>query len=616
MKDEKAEKESFFEKYGELLRVVAAGVLVAALTIVDKTMDINGYVILAGYIALYLFIGIDVVISTVKRMAKNPFNEGFLMVLATVCAFLIGEYFEAVLVMLLNAVGELIEDYAEDKSESAIVDLTDIMPETATVVTNGKEQKKAIAEIAEGELLLIRTGDKIVCDGVIVSGAATVNNSMLTGESVPISLLTGQKVYSGGIVINGAITVKVEKRADQSSAARIIKSIKESENKSKNEKFLDKFAKVYTPIVISLAVLTAVVPTIFGGEFITWFKRALNLLVISCPCAVIISVPLTYFSGIGNAFSKGVIVKGSAALEKAAEVSVFAFDKTGTLTSGNFEVIGVYPEDRRAEILKAAAKIEKNSTHPIALAIVKAGDVEGVLSGESVTSDELPGKGIVSTSGAKIAVGNLALMMELGISVEGDNDGGTVVYVAKGGEYLGRIVVGDKVKDGAKRTIEYLKAAGAKVVMLTGDNEVSAEKVAHCLAIDEWRAGLLPEGKSDLIKQYGAIGKVAFVGDGINDAPAIAAAHLGVAMGGGADIAATCAEVVLTDDNAQKVPRLIKIAKKTKTIAMENVIGAIAIKAIALALSVAGVLPMWGAILADVGSMMVACANAARALRG
>ncbi len=601
-------KEFVIEKF-DLIKVIITAVMTAAATVIFHFVEAENYVKLIVYVAIYLFIGYETIFGMIKEFIKTPFNEDFLMVVATVGAFVLGEYFEAVAVMLLFAVGELFEDYAEERSERAITALAELMPEEATILVDGKEKKIKSDDVAVGDKLLVKTGDRIVCDGVVIDGAATVDNSMLTGESKPISALNGNLVNSGAVIGSGYLVVEVKAVSAKSSANKILELVKEeSEKKAGKEKFITKFAKIYTPIVIATAVLVAALPPIFGASFAEWVKKALNLLVISCPCALVISVPLAYFSGVGNAFSKGIIVKGGAALEKAAQIDAILFDKTGTLTSGRFEVKAVYPEENKNEILKTAATLEKYSNHPIAVAVLSAAEGE---TDEVPDIEEIAGMGL-SSKKARLLVGNAKLMERAGLNIESDDTCDTVVYVAKNGALLGKIYIGDSVKEGANEVIDGLIRSGKKVAMLTGDRISTAEKVAAELGISDYRAELMPEDKKNAVEEYSKTKRVAFVGDGINDAPSLAASHLAIAMGSGTDVAALCSDVIITDDNVKKIPHLLKIAKKTARIVKENIYGSIAVKVCVLVLSVVISVPMWAAILADVGVMAIACLNSMR----
>ena len=605
------------EKF-DLVKVIVTAVLTGVATLIFRLLDVNGIVQLVVYLALYAFIGYETIIEMFKDFKESPFNENFLMVVATVGAFVIGEYLEAVVVMLLFAVGELFEEYAEEKSESAILSLAELMPDTATVKRGGDEVTVKVDDVKVGDVLVVKTGDRIVCDGVVTGGQANVDNSMLTGESLPISALTGTFVYSGGVVKSGYLTIEVNKTSDQSSANKILTLVKEeTDKKAEKEKFIARFAKIYTPIVLILAVLVAVVPPFFTGEvygeqFAVWVKRALNLLVISCPCALVISVPLAYFAGIGSAFRKGIIVKGGATLERAATINKVVFDKTGTLTSGDFSVKSIDPADKADYIMKIACSLESYSNHPIASAITGVCADSGL---GDLTVDEIAGCGIVGTGASTYAVGNYKLMQKMGIACEQAVSADTVIYVAENGRLIGHVYIGDTVKKDAYGAIEALNKMHTSVAMLTGDTEKTAAYVAGELNIAEYKAGLMPDDKQKIIENYVKNNKVAFVGDGINDAPSLATSDLAVAMGSGTDVATVCSDVIITDNNVGKIPELIRLAKRTSRIVKENIFGSIAVKIAALVLSVAGLAPMWVAILADVGVMALACLNSMRLLK-
>lgn len=600
----------FIKEKSELIKVVIAAIATAAATIIFKVNDTDNVVRLITYILIYVFIGFDAIVGTFKGFRKSFFNENFLMVLATVVAFVLGEYLEAVAVMLLFAVGELFEDFAEERSEKAIVALTELMPEKATLLTSEGEVSVNVSDVKVGDRLIVKTGDRIVCDGVVVDGAGLVDNSMLTGESLPISALNGSFVNSGAVVSNGSFVVESTATAEFSSASKILKLVKEeTEKKSAKEKFITRFAAIYTPIVIVLAVLVAFLPPIFGLDLKTWVQRALNLLVISCPCALVISVPLAYFAAVGNAFSNGMIVKGGVALEKANGIKTVVFDKTGTLTNGKFEVIAVYPQENAEKVLKTAAMLERYSNHPIAAAIVSEydGDI-----GAEISVNEIAGMGIVSETDEKLAAGNYKLMQKSGVDCKMIKTSDTVVYVSKGDTFLGYVVIGDSIKSGVNEAIAGLLDSGINVSMLTGDNLSTAERVAKEVGITDYRAELMPDEKRVIVSEYKNGGKVAFVGDGINDAPSLAASDLAIAMGSGTDVASLCSDVILTNNNVAAIPKLIKLSKKTARIVKENIFCSIAVKAAVLVLSVVLSVPMWLAIFADVGVMALACLNSVR----
>ena len=607
-----------FEEKFDLIKVIVTAVLLTAATVLFHFVGVVWYVRLIVYITLYLFIGYETVIEMVKGFKKSPFNENFLMVVATVGAFIMGEYFEAVVVMLLFAVGELFEDYAHEKSENAILSLAELMPDTAAIRVGGEDKKVKVDDVNVGDKLVVKTGDRIVCDGVVLEGSASVDNSMLTGESVPITALNGTYVYSGGVVKSGFLVIEVTKEAAESSASKILNLVKEeTEKKAGSEKFIRRFAKIYTPVVLILALLVATVPPLltglpYGEQLPEWIKRALNLLVISCPCALVISVPLAYFAGVGNAFKKGIIVKGGVALEKAATIDKVVFDKTGTLTSGDFAVKSVNAETDEKYLLKVAASLERFSNHPIAAAILKKYDNEVI---EGLSIEEIAGHGIIGRADNTYAAGNFKLMRLLNVACDPVDTADTVVYVAKDNKLIGRIFIGDSVKEGVNDAIAGLNAMKIDVAMLTGDTEKTAQKVANDLAITDYKAGLLPDQKQKIVAEYAKTSSVAFVGDGINDAPSLATSKLAVAMGSGTDVATLCSDVIITDNNVKKIPTLIKLAKKTARIVKENIFGSIFVKVAALILSVVGLAPMWLAILADVGIMALACLNSMRLLK-
>ena len=553
------------------------------------------------------------------------FDENFLMSIATLGAFAIGEFPEAVAVMLFYQVGELFQDYAVDKSRKSIASLMDIRPDYANIIRDGKEEKVDPSEVRIGDTIIIKPGEKVPLDGVAIDGKTTLDTKALTGESVPRGVEVGDQVLSGCINLNGVIKVKVTKEYGESTVSKILDLVENaSSKKAKSENFITKFAAYYTPIVVIIAIILAIVPPLIieGANFQDWLYRALSFLVVSCPCALVISIPLSFFGGIGGASKMGVLVKGSNYLEALSNAEIMVFDKTGTLTEGVFEVqnvesIGISKE----ELLKIAAYAEYYSNHLISKSIKKAYNKE-IDEKEIIDSKEISGKGIEAKIGNQdVLAGNEKLMNEKGIEYTKCTHVGSVVYVAIDGKYVGHIVIADKIKEDAKRTIEELRKNNIKeTVMLTGDRKNIGEAVAKELGIDKVYAELLPDGKvekvEELLKTKLPKGKLAFVGDGINDAPVLAMADIGIAMGGlGADSAIEAADIVIMTDQPSKIISAIKLSKKTMRIVRENIIFAIAVKVLVLILTAVGLSSMWQAVFADVGVSVIAILNALRALR-
>ena len=577
------------------------------------------------FIVSYLIVGFEILRKAVKNIFKGKvFDENFLMAVATLGAFAIGEFPEAVAVMLFYQVGELFQDYAVDKSRKSIAGLMDIRPDYANVVRDGKEEKVSPGEVKIGETILVKPGEKIPLDGLVIEGKTTLDTKALTGESVPREVAEGEQVLSGCINLNGVIKIEVTKEFGESTVSKILDLVENaSSKKAKSENFITKFAAYYTPIVVIIAVILAIVPPLMieGANFQDWLYRALSFLVVSCPCALVISIPLSFFGGIGGASKMGVLVKGSNYLEALSNAEIMVFDKTGTLTEGVFEVqnvesIGISKE----ELLKVAAYAEYYSNHPISKSIKKAYNKE-IDEKKIIDSQELSGMGIAAKIGKQnVLAGNEKLMNEKGIEYTKCTHVGSVVYVAIDGKYVGHIVIADKIKEDAKRTIEELRKNNIKqMVMLTGDRKNIGEAVAKEIGIDKVYAELLPDGKvkkvEELLKTRSPKGKLAFVGDGINDAPVLAMADIGIAMGGlGADSAIEAADIVIMTDQPSKIISAMKLSKKTMRIVKENIIFAIAVKVLVLILTAFGLSSMWQAVFADVGVSIIAILNALRAL--
>ena len=607
--------------------MVAAAVLLAAAVWTEKHTDWQTWQYLMLYLVPYLLVGWDTLKEAAEALVHGEaMDENFLMSIATLGALAIGflpeaqtQFPEAVFVMLFFQVGELFEGIAEGRSRRSVAHLMDIRPDTAQVERDCVLLTVAPESVDVGETVLVRPGEKVPMDGVVLEGRSSLDTVALTGESVPRSVEEGDEVLSGCVNLSGVLRIRTTKAFGESTASRILELVEHAaENKSRSEHFITRFARVYTPVVVGLAVLLAVVPPLFGGAWATWIYRALMFLVVSCPCALVISVPLTFFGGIGGASRQGILVKGAAFLDTLSRVRTVVFDKTGTLTEGVFTVTAVHPEqlDER-ELLHLAAHVERHSTHPIAAALLQAyPDEQDNCSVSGIR--EFAGKGLTAeVNGRTVAVGNDKLMEEVGAAWRPCSHAGTLVHVAVDGEYAGHIVISDRIKDDAAQAIRDLHAAGVrKTVMLTGDRSDIADAVAAQLGLDEWHAGLLPAGKVDCVERLLPEGTLAFAGDGINDAPVLARADLGIAMGAlGSDAAIEAADVVLMDDKPSKVALAIRIARRTLRIARENMWFAIGIKVAVLALAACGLATLWMAVFADVGVTVLAVLNAMRALR-
>ena len=602
-----------------LLRVIVSAFLLITALVLTK---IGVHEIISSSLCLCAFItvGYDVIIKAAWGIRnRNLIDENLLMTIASVGAVCLAEFFEAVAIMLFYQVGELFQSYAVNKSRKSIEKISNIRPDTARVIRDEKELTVSPEEVEIGEIIRVFAGEKIALDGEIIEGETFVNNSFLTGESVPVGAGVGDSVYAGSINMEGTITVKVTAPFSKSSVAKILELTETSyENKSKSERFITKFARYYTPLVVIAALLIAIIPQFFindgRGE---WVRRALTFLVISCPCALLISVPLSFFGGVGTASANGILIKGSGILEKLSKCDTVVFDKTGTLTKGEFAVTEIKAEKINERVLLAVcAAAESQSNHPIAKCIVKASN-EDYKRFKVEMVREIVGKGVIAkVEKWQIAAGNIKLMEELGVTVP-DTDK-TVIYVTIDGKYAGFITVGDTVKGEANEAIESLKELdNEKIIMLTGDREENAKSVAESLLIDEYFSNLLPENKVSILENVieKAEGSVAFVGDGINDAPVIARADVGFSMGNlGSDAAVETADVVITDDDLRKIPLSIKIAKRTTEIATQNIILAISVKILFLMLGVFGASGMAGAVFADVGIAVITILNAMRTL--
>lgn len=605
-----------------LWRIIIGAAVLATAVLLSLN---NEWLQIALFIISYIIVGGDVVKRAVKNIFKGQvFDENFLMSIATIGAFFIGEYPEGVAVMLFYQVGELFQSYAVGKSRKSIASLMDIRPDYANVKKGDELVKVDPDEVQIGDIILIKAGEKIPLDGKVIEGSSMIDTSALTGESVPREVEVGSDILSGCININGVITAEVTKEFGESTVSKILDLVENaSSKKSNSEQFITKFARYYTPVVVIIGVFLAIIPplVIDGATFSDWIYRALAFLVVSCPCALVISIPLSFFGGIGGASKKGVLVKGSNYLEALAETEIVVFDKTGTLTKGVFNVQEIHPEGvSKEELLELTAHAESYSNHPISLSLKRAYSKE-IDNGRISDVEEISGHGVIATvDGKKVMVGNIKLMKMMDIPYFKGELIGTIVHVAVNNKYIGYIVIADEVKEDSAQAIKELKAANIKqTVMLTGDNKSIGSKVAKELGLDKVYAELLPADKveklEELFSQKYKKGKLAFVGDGINDAPVLARADIGIAMGGlGSDAAIEAADVVIMTDEPSKIATTMKISKKTLKIAHQNIVFAIGIKIIVLILSAFGITTMWAAIFADVGVTIIAVLNAFRAL--
>ena len=633
----------------QIIQVISALILfIIGLSVKFENIWINR----AIYLISYAIVGAEIVIIAIKNIFKGEvFDEHFLMAVATIGAISIGEYPEAVAVMLFYQIGEIFQDYAVDKSKKSITELMDIRPDYANVKREDKILKVKPEEVKINEIIVVKPGEKIPLDGIVIDGKSMLDTSSLTGESLPRSIKKDEEVLSGCINQSGTITIKVTKEYGESTVHKILDLVENASNKkSKSENFITKFAKYYTPIVVILAVMLAIMPPIIlrDGNFTNWLYRALTFLVVSCPCALVISIPLGFFGGIGGASKKGILVKGSNYLEALANTETVVFDKTGTLTEGVFEVQEIktakeiqdeklketkqepekieISEITKEELLKTVAICENDSNHPIANSVKNAyikQNNEKINTSNLKNVQEISGKGISATiEGKEVLVGNQKLMKDKDIKYIQCKSVGTILYVSIEGKFAGYIVISDKIKQDSKEAISSLNKNGVKkTVMLTGDKKEVAEKVSKQIGIDEVYAELLPDGKvkkvEELLQTKETKGKLVFVGDGINDAPVLALSDIGIAMGGlGSDAAIEAADVVIMTDEPSKVSKSIDIAKKTMKIVKENIIFAIAIKIIVLILGACGVATMWEAVFADVGVSILAILNSLRMLKG
>lgn len=616
------------EKNGkeEIIKLIACAAVFAAGLLISRFFDVNKYITLGIFIGAYLLLGGEVVLNALKNIARGKvFDENFLMSVATLGAFTIGDYPEAVAVMLFYQVGEYFQGAAVRKSRKSITDLMDIRPDFANLQRNGEIVRVTPDTVSVGDLIVVKPGEKIPLDGVVVDGASMLDTSALTGESVPREAVVSDAALSGCINLNGVLTIKVTKAYGESTVAKIIELVENAASKkAPTENFITTFSRYYTPAVVGLAALLAVVPPLFfDGVWAEWVNRGLIFLVISCPCALVISIPLSFFGGIGGASKRGVLVKGGNFLEALNNLDIVVFDKTGTLTKGVFEVTGIHPaEGFTADgLLELAAQAETFSNHPIALSVMKAFGKE-LAQTQLSEYNELAGHGVsVKADDVAIIAGNSKLMEMNGVTFDEVNEIGTKLYVAADGVYAGAIVISDEIKHDSRAAISELKSKGVrKTVMLTGDNPQIAEAVAKELKLDEVYAGLLPAQKVGMLEKLEkgkrAKGTLAFVGDGVNDAPVLARADIGIAMGGlGSDAAIEAADIVLMTDEPSKLIEAIDVAKFTKRVVWQNIILALGIKGAILLLGAFGEATMWEAVFADVGVALLAVLNAARIIR-
>ncbi len=561
----------------------------------------------------YVFVSKEVYYNAIKNIKDGEiFDENFLMIIATLGAFYIKEYPEAVLVMLLFSIGEYLSDQAVDNSKKAIVDLMDLRSDKINLKSKGVVD---VSEAKVGDVFIVAPGEKIALDGTVIKGKSHLDTSSLTGESIPRGVSKNSEVLSGTINLEGMLEIKATKTFETSTASKIIDIIEHSENKkTKAEKFITRFSKIYTPIVVLLALLVVIIPSLLGANFDTWLYRALEMLVISCPCALVISVPLGYFSGIGRCSKEGILVKGSNILDDLLTIDTIIFDKTGTITEGVFEVTKIHSvNNNNDEILKLAVSAEANSNHPIAKSIKNAYDKK--INCKITNFKEISGLGIsCNIDKDKILVGNKKFLEKNKIEIENNNEVGTIVYIAKNNQFLGYIVISDKIKENVKENLDDLKHEEIKsLIMLSGDDDVIVKNIANNLKLDKSFGNLLPQDKVDILNSYKKNTKVAFVGDGINDAPVIKLADVGIAMGGiGSDATIEASDIVLMQDKLEKLVDVIKISKTTKKIVLTNIIFAISFKVIMLILAIFGITPIWLAIFADVGVTLLSVLNSLR----
>ena len=606
----------------DIIKIAVSAVCLTALMIITRIFKLPPVAEILLYAVPYLIIGGEVLKEAAENIVHGKiFDECFLMSIATLGAFFVGEYPEAVFVMLFFAIGELFEHIASERSRKSISRLMDIRPETANLETPEGIKTVSPEYVKKGDIIIVKPGEKVPLDGIVEEGTSSLNTSALTGESMPTDVEAGDKVISGCVNLNGLLRISVTNEYCESTASKILELVENAaEKKAKTEGFITRFAHWYTPAVVIFALLFALLPTIIFGDFTKWLYRALTFLVVSCPCALVVSVPLTFFGGIGGASKKGILIKGSEALENISKIGTVVFDKTGTLTAGKFFVTAVHPNKISEErLLEIAAAAESFSDHPISKSLKEAykGDI-GSVTVENVS--EIAGFGISATVGSqKVLVGNDKLMRKMNIDYRDCHHTGTVVHIAADGEYAGHIVISDRTKPDSIAAIKELKTAGIKTVMLTGDREETARAVAGETGMDEYFASLLPQDKvsclEKIINDRKDDRKVAFVGDGINDAPVLARADIGIAMGAlGSDAAIEAADIVLMDDRVSKIPTAVSLSRKTVGIVRQNIAFSLLVKFAVLILSAVGLANMWAASFADVGVLVICVLNAMRTL--
>lgn len=607
------------EHKGDILKLIIATVLLIFGVVAAHGDILPNIAVLLIFACAYIVAAFEVVEKAIKSVIKGDvFNENFLMSIASMGAFIIGQYTEAVFVMLFYGVGELFEHVASYRSRKSIEAIARIRPDTARLVSEAGEVTVEAQKVCIGDIISVNPGEIVPLDGVVAEGESSLDTSAVTGESLPVSIGIGDGVYSGCINIGGVIKIRVTEEFKNSTASKILDMVENSNSKkAKSERFITRFANYYTPIVVILALIVAVVPSVITKQYGVWIYRALMFLVVSCPCALVVSVPLTYFAGIGAAARQGILIKGGDALETMSRVKTVVFDKTGTLTKGDFSVVAVHPQSiDEKTLLGIAAAAEYHSNHPISVSLKAAyGKLPDNIKTDEVK--EIAGRGVSVKIGDKtVLVGNEKLMYENGIEFRECHHTGTIVHVAVEGEYFGHIVISDTVKPQSKRAISALKSQGIKTVMLTGDSERQALDVAQKLSLEEYYARLMPDEKVEKLEALlNKNGKVAFVGDGINDAPVLARADVGIAMGAlGQDAAIEAADIVLMDDNPQKISNTLKISKRVSKIVLENISFSIGVKVITMILSVLGITGMWVASFADVGVLVLAVLNSIRAM--
>lgn len=606
----------------DIIKIAVSAVCLTALMIITRIFKLPPVAEILLYAVPYLIIGGEVLKEAAENIVHGKiFDECFLMSIATLGAFFVGEYPEAVFVMLFFAIGELFEHIASERSRKSISRLMDIRPETANLETPEGIKTVSPEYVKKGDIIIVKPGEKVPLDGIVEEGTSSLNTSALTGESMPTDVEAGDKVISGCVNLNGLLRISVTNEYCESTASKILELVENAaEKKAKTEGFITRFAHWYTPAVVVFALLFALLPTIIFGNFTKWLYRALTFLVVSCPCALVVSVPLTFFGGIGGASKKGILIKGSEALENISKIGTVVFDKTGTLTAGKFFVTAVHPNKISEELLlEIAAAAESFSDHPISKSLKEAykGDI-GSVTVENVS--EIAGFGVSATVGSqKVLVGNDKLMRNMNIDYRDCHRAGTVVHIAADGEYAGHIVISDRTKPDSIAAIKELKSSGIKTVMLTGDREETARAVADETGMDEYFASLLPQDKvsclEKIINDRKDDRKVAFVGDGINDAPVLARADIGIAMGAlGSDAAIEAADIVLMDDRVSKIPTAVSLSRKTVGIVRQNIAFSLLVKFAVLILSAVGLANMWAASFADVGVLVICVLNAMRTL--